>query len=212
MAFTSKLFSFLFLATLLSHQITARESQFFSKVTNNNGKDTTRPEVIPVKETTTNPPNQEPNFIPETQNNGHGLYGHETNTGEFTNTNNEAHYTTTFEPYEPPHTIYKPYTTPIGSQHYSTESEENTNNNNYYYNSKNNENNQNNGFSNRLTGRGYTNTDNQNTYRNGDNYQYYNNNGGGNNRYYNAERRGMTSFMEDGKYYYDLNNEDESHP
>ena len=236
MALPQKTLSFLFLAIfLLSHQIHARDSQFFSKVTNDiNPKETT------TTTTVVNPRNdnnnqkqveQDPTFIPETQNNGYGLYGHESGqfppseTEHFTTTKTttgtpytttsttpvstyEPHTTpttykpyttpTTYEPYTTP-TTYEPYTTPVGRP-YRTESEEdnkynnaqfynNDNKNSYYYNNENEE---------RSETRGYNNY-----------YNKRNTNNGGNDRSYNTERKGMsdTRFLENGKYFYDLNNE-----
>lgn len=71
-------FLFFFLTiTLSSHQILARDSQFFNKVpsSNNNG-------VTEFSEPNKQPLNklqeEEPNFIPENENNnGYGLFGHE---------------------------------------------------------------------------------------------------------------------------------------
>jgi hypothetical protein len=188
-------------------QIHARESQFFSKFTNNNAKET---QVIPNKEeTTTTKQNQEPTFIPETQG-GYGLYGHES--GQFPPTT-----TTTTTPTHVNAATYAPYTTKPSrlpyknefddeeslNKYLNTNDDHNNNNNenkNYYYNNDGNKNknyyfnknsyeaNQYGGFGNTklTTERGYSTMANQNNYN---------------------ERQGMsdTRFMENGKYYYDLN-------
>ena len=74
MASFSNVFSFLFFTTLLSSlQINARDSQFFSKVAHaNNGEET----QLLNKEETVSKAEQEPVFVPETDN-SYGLYGHE---------------------------------------------------------------------------------------------------------------------------------------
>ncbi|KAE7995754.1 hypothetical protein FH972_000523 [Carpinus fangiana] len=203
MASSATFTSFLFLLTLFfSMQIHARESQFFSKFTNNNAKETP---LIPNKEETTTKQNQEPTFIPETQG-GYGLYGHES--GQFPPT------TTT-----PTHVNAAPYTTkptrlPYKNEfddeeslnkYLNTNDDHNNNNNenkNYYYNTNGNKNknyyfdkntydaNQYGGFGDTklTTERGYSTMANQNNYN---------------------ERQGMsdTRFMENGKYYYDINGE-----
>lgn len=71
-------FLFFFLTiTLSSHQILARDSQFFNKVpsSNNNGvTEFSEPNKQPLNKV----PEEEPNFIPENENNnGYGLFGHE---------------------------------------------------------------------------------------------------------------------------------------
>ena len=149
MAPISKLIPFLFLTTLLvSLQVNARDSQFFSKVTplNNNIKET----EVPKNEGQVNKPEQQPVFTPETEN-SYGLYGHETGLHPPTTTiTNAAPYTTA--------TTYKPYKT--------TTAEEDTakysNNNNFYnfkkdaYNTNQNELSE----TTRLTGTSYTNNNN----------------------------------------------------
>ncbi|KAH1102042.1 hypothetical protein GLYMA_13G175300v4 [Glycine max] len=147
MAPISKLIPFLFLTTLLvSLQVNARDSQFFSKVTplNNNIKET----ETPKNEGQVNKPEQQPTFIPETEN-SYGLYGHETGLHPpTTTTTNAAPYTTTYKPYK------------------TTTAEEDTakysNNNNFYSFKKDGYNTNQNELSEttRLTGTSYTNNNN----------------------------------------------------
>ena len=125
MALFSNFIPFLFLTTLLlSLQINARDSQFFSKVThvNNNNNNNVKETELPDNEGPVNKPEQRPVFIPETENN-YGLYGHESglNPPSTTTPTNAATTTTT--------TTYQPY---------KTESEETNKftNNNYYNNYK----------------------------------------------------------------------------
>ncbi|XP_041026138.1 protein E6-like [Juglans microcarpa x Juglans regia] len=225
-ASSAKLFSFLFLITLsFSVQIYARESQFFSKVTNVNipAKERTAP---PKKEETTSSEQEDqdqPAFIPDAQG-GYGLYGHESTELSHASTTltnvNAAPYTTT-----PTNVPYKtqftsnPTNVPYKNEFEDEESlnkylnanDNNDNKNNYYnganqyynnnnyYNNKINRNraNQNDLVNTRLTEKEYTTTTtptaNENNYYSGAN-QY---------------RQGMsdTRFLENGKYYYDLNNE-----
>lgn len=196
------------LLTLLSLQTHARDSQFFSKVTNINHDDSVKQteqqqqQNLPNKEetvTVVTKPDEEPNFTPQSKN-GYGLYGHESNelpsttaNGEPTTTSNSDH--TTYAPYVTPIThpeeFYRPDQEAINryrenfNSHYNSAS----NNNNYYYNSENPQN----GV------RGYS-TMQENS--------LYNNNGGKRN-VNNGERQGMsdTRFMENGKYFYDINSE-----
>ena len=147
MAPISKLIPFLFLTTLLvSLQVNARDSQFFSKVTplNNNIKET----EVPKNEGQVNKPEQQPVFTPETEN-SYGLYGHETGLHPpTTTTTNAAPYTTTYKPYK------------------TTTAEEDTakysNNNNFYSFKKDGYNTNQNELSEttRLTGTSYTNNNN----------------------------------------------------
>ncbi|XP_062095776.1 protein E6 [Humulus lupulus] len=214
-------FSFFFLF-LLSHQIHARDSQFFSKFTNdnNNPKETTTTVVTPRNNDNQKQVDQqqeEPTFIPDTQNNGYGLYGHES--GQFSPSEtsvNEEHFTTTktttngggaapyttnsatpvstYEPYTTPTTTtyYKPYTTPIGRP-YRADDQTEEENDKYAYNNA----------------QFYNNNNNENENENYNANKRNTNNGGGNDRSYNPERQGMsdTRFMENGKYFYDLNME-----
>ncbi|RDX80152.1 Protein E6, partial [Mucuna pruriens] len=142
----SKLIPFLFLTTIfLSLQVNARDSQFFSKVTPLNLKET---EVPNNEGAVKKPEQQQPVFIPETEN-SYGLYGHETGLHPpTTTTTNAAPYTST--------TTYKPYTT--------TTTEEDTakysNNNNNYNFKKDGHNSNQNEFRTRLSGTSYNNNNN----------------------------------------------------
>ncbi|KAL4626898.1 hypothetical protein ACB092_05G129300 [Castanea dentata] len=209
MAPSAKFISLLFILTLFFFvQIHARESQFFSKVTNvnNDAQETTT--VFPNKEETLTKHEQQPVFIPQTQN-GYGLYGHES--GQFPPTTTTTTPTTTTSltnvnaaPYTP-----TPTTTTNNNAPFKTvfEDDESLNkylnsNQNYNYNpnpNPNNNNNQNNEFY-------YNNNAN-------DASNNYNNNNGANS-YSNAEKQGMsdTRFLENGKYYYDLNLESNYNP
>lgn len=178
MALPSKYFSLVFLLALLSLQTQARESQFFSKVTNPNV--VKYPHQFHSKE-------EEPTFIPQTQT-GYGLYGHETTELSPTTT------TTTTTP-----RTFEPYTT---TPQYKTQSEEPVNkypktyNNNYYNNENTFENSPNGGRTEtRLAGSGYVANPNG----------YYNSNGGGYN--VERKGMSDTRYMEGGKYYYDINSE-----
>ena len=175
---------FLLFTTLLlfSLQINARDSQFFSKVNhftsnNNNFKET----EFPNKQ-------EEPAFIPETEN-GYGLYGHET--GQ--NTPDTAAGATTT-------TAYRPYKTEAGEM-----SKHNNNNNKYYSYHKNEI-----GEANFKDGY-YNSMENQNHNNNQKYYYNYNDKNGGNynNRYVNDQRQGMSDMrnMEGGKYFYDIDSE-----
>lgn len=87
MASSPKLLTSILLLSLLFIQIHARDSKyFFSKVPNNVDNFDTKETQIPnnnvdpltnPEKTTTTPQDQEPNFIPQTQENSYGLYGHE---------------------------------------------------------------------------------------------------------------------------------------
>lgn len=233
MAASAKFISLLFILTLSFFvQIHARESQFFSKVTNvnNDAKETTT--VDPNKEEFLTKHEQQPVFIPQTQN-GYGLYGHEsgqfppttttptpTTTTSLTNvnaapytttptttTNNNAPFKTVFEDDE----SLNKYLNSNQNYNYNPNPNPNNNNNNnqnneFYYNNNAYHASQNGLRDSRLTQReGYTTLANQNN---------YNNNNNGANSYNNAERQGMsdTRFLENGKYYYDLNLENNYNP
>ncbi|KAK7302829.1 hypothetical protein RJT34_13726 [Clitoria ternatea] len=231
--------SFLFLTTLLLPlHITARDSQFFSKVShfndnNNNVKET----ELPNKEAPeTNKPEQQPVFIPETEN-SYGLYGHESDelpstttptTAAATTTTNASPYTTTttgYSPYKPEFEDPSKYTNNkyYNNDAYNTRFAETGFNNNKYYNRDAYEGNQYGLSDTKYTEEGY----NQNNYNNQKYYfnnndandKYYHNNNNykvNNNRYsynhnaannrFNGEKQGMsdTRFLEDGKYFYDL--------
>lgn len=229
MAPSARFISFLFILFFFV-EIQARESQFFSKVTNvnNDAKETTT--VVPNKEETLTKHEQQPVFIPQTQN-GYGLYGHEsgqfppttttptpTTTTSLTNvkaapyttiptttTNNNAPFKTVFEDDE----SLNKYLNSNQNYNYNPNPNPNNNNNNqnneFYYNNNAYHASQNGLRDSRLTQRGgYTTLANQNNY----------NNNNGANSYSNAERQGMsdTRFLENGKYYYDLNLENNYNP
>jgi hypothetical protein len=160
MAPSAKFLSFFFLLALFfSMQIHARESQFFSKVTNvNNNNDAKETTVLPKKEETTTKQDQEPTFIPETKG-GYGLYGHES--GQFPPTTqtsvNGAPYTTTpthvngvrYAPYTttPTHVngaSYAPYTTTPTNLPYKNQFEDDESLNKYLSTNDNNDDNNNN--------------------------------------------------------------------
>ncbi|XVE88098.1 hypothetical protein DITRI_Ditri19aG0041100 [Diplodiscus trichospermus] len=209
MASSPKLISFFFLFALFSMQIHSRE--FFSKIpsVNNNEKETTTTTTIPetfVPETRkTSIPNreeqtfgkeeQEPRFIPETQN-GYGLYGHESGQLPPRTT------TTTKETYEP-------YVTPVRyhpDEPYNSipESSNNNNKNTFYYNKNSHETEQKNlGEARYFTEKGWSTEENRNT-------NHYN----GKNGYNNGEKQGMsdTRYMENGRYFYDIKNENNYYP
>ncbi|KAL9321184.1 hypothetical protein ACSQ67_013023 [Phaseolus vulgaris] len=112
MAHLSNYTSFLLFTTLfLALQISARDSQFFSKVShfdNNNVKET----ELPNREAPeVNKVDQQPPFVPETEN-SYGLYGHdESNQApSTTTTKNAASYTTP--------TSYHPYKTEFENNKY----------------------------------------------------------------------------------------------
>ncbi|KAJ7947020.1 protein E6-like [Quillaja saponaria] len=217
MAPSTNIISFLFLLTLFfSTQINARESQFFSKVTpiNNNVKET----ELPNKEERLAKQENNPTFIPETQNGAYGLYGQESNqlTPSTTTPSNYAPYTTP--------TTYLPYKTPSEEEEedinkYSNNNNKeafnanyngmtntrlsgtsyaSNNNNNYYYKDAYEANK--NGLGNtRFTEKGHNTLANQN---NNNNNYYYNKAA----RNYNGERQGMsdTRYMQGGKYHHDI--------
>ncbi|KAG6754896.1 hypothetical protein POTOM_040699 [Populus tomentosa] len=207
MAPSPRLISFLFLLAILSVQIHARESQFFSKVSgaatttpstttisNDNAQDKTLPSK--EKEEGLSRQEQDPAFIPDNQN-GYGLYGQESTQFPTTTKLANAPYTTT---------TYQPYKTQTQNQesytNYPTDTTTNTNTNtntNYYSNNAYDQEQQQNFGETSLQESGYTNMGNQN------NKYYYN----GANSYSNDEKQGMsdTRYLEKGKYYYDLKGE-----
>ncbi|XP_039049168.1 protein E6-like isoform X2 [Hibiscus syriacus] len=178
MSSSSKFISILFLFAFFSMQIHARE--FFSKIprVNTNEKETT---------TTREQEEQEPRFVPETQN-GYGLYGHETGAGEPSFTTKKS---------------YEPYVTPVKyhpDEPYNSIPESGSNLKNTYYFNKNtyeSTEKQNLGEAS-FTEKGWSTKENQNS-------NYYNRNNG----YINGERQGMsdTRYLENGKYYYDMKSE-----
>ncbi|CAL0309319.1 unnamed protein product [Lupinus luteus] len=194
--------SFLFLATLLFPlQIIARESNFFSKVPHSNNNSNVKETEIPKEEEPENKPEEQPVFIPETEN-SYGLYGHEsTQTSSTTNTN--------YEPYETEFQHTSKYPNKYHHNYYNNDDAYNTNQNeelsntrltgtykNNYYNKDAYEGNQNELSDTKYTEREYNSMGNQHN---------YNNNGANDNRY-NGEKQGMsdTRFLEGGRYFYDV--------
>ncbi|XP_061344580.1 protein E6-like [Gastrolobium bilobum] len=227
MAPISKFIPFLFLTTLLlSLQINARDSQFFSKVShvNNNFKET----EVPKNEEPLKKPEQQPVFIPETEN-SYGLYGHESGQNPPTTTTTPTPTPTTYQPYKTeteekfnkyPNKNYYNY----NKDFYRTNQNEMSDtrlagtpssNNNYFYNNKDAFGDKQNQLSDtKYTEGGYNSMENQNKKKK----YYYNNNAANdknsfqnnavNNKYY-GERQGIsdTRFMEGGKYFYDVDSE-----
>lgn len=242
--FTSFLLLILFI-TLLFIQIHGRESHFFSKIPNNNynnnnpdnfDNNDTKQTQIPNKveydypltnpEKTTNIPpqdQQQPNFIPQTQENSYGLYGHESgqlppnSDSKFSDPTGDRSFTTTtynnnnnFRTND----VVPNYKSESEDQYYnyddnnfqssSSSSNSKPYENSFYYNKDlYNDNNEPQSFQNtRLSRDDFTTTPlyDQQKYDGDDN-----NNNNGNN----VARQGMsdTKFMENGRYYYDLNRE-----
>lgn len=214
MALPTKFLSFFFLLTLLSNQIQARDSQFFSKFTNvnNNEKETQR---LPNKQETSTVvtrPEQEPTFIPQTQN-GYGLYGHESSELPSTTANGEEPTTTS----NFGHTTYAPYVTPITHpEEFYRPDQEAINRYRQIFNSgrynlptiTTNSNNKNNPENTKNGVRGYSTM--SSTHEN----SFYNNDNVANKYVNNDERQGMsdTRFVEGGKFYYDINSEKNFQP
>ncbi|CAK7350533.1 unnamed protein product [Dovyalis caffra] len=212
MAISPRLISILFLLTISSMQIHAREGQFFSKVSattttpstttinsNNNAQDKTLPNK---GEEGLNKQELDPAFMPDTQN-GYGLYGQEsTQFPTTTKLANTPYTTTTHQPYktqtqtqtQETYTNYPTYSTPnTNTKYYS---------NNQYSNNAYEEHQQNFGETS-LQEREYSNMGNQN------NNKYYN----GANGYNNEEKQGMsdTRYLANGRFYYDPNNGNSNH-
>lgn len=230
MAPSAKHFPFLLFFALLSSSLHshARESYFFNKATaaatNNNAKETIVEEAMPNK---SNVQEQDPNFIPDSTQSGYGLYG--TNqpseiesfepytTAASSNNNNyykneavndpqgvsdtrfmDRSYTTTTATSGTPYTATNlPYKTESGESYPTTTI--NDNNNNNYYNKEAYVSDPHEGMSHdtRFMDRGYTTT-----------AAASSNNGGGRN--YITQQQGMsdTRFLENGRYYYDINSEE----
>ncbi|KAK8692616.1 hypothetical protein V6N13_076072 [Hibiscus sabdariffa] len=182
MASSSKLISILSLFALFCMQIHARE--FFSKIptATTNEKETT---TTREQEHGTDSEEQEPRFVPETQN-GYGLYGHGAGTNQPSFTTKET---------------YEPYVTPVKyhpDEPYNSIPESSSNNKNAYQSTE-----QQNLGNARFTEKGWSTRENQN---NNNNFYYYNG--------YNGEKQGMsdTRYLENGKYYYDVKSEDNYYP
>ncbi|PSS24618.1 hypothetical protein CEY00_Acc09533 [Actinidia chinensis var. chinensis] len=214
MAASAKHFSFLIcLALFSSLHAHARESQFFSKVTTPataNPKETVE---VPNNEQPLSKQEQDPNFIPDTQN-GYGLYSQETDQFPPTTTTNPPstasnlpYKTESEQPYDDD--VKQAYVTnPQGMSDTRFMDRGYTNNNNkraYVTNPQ--------GMSDtRFMDRGYTtstSTNNNNYYMNKGHStaatdNYYN---GGHN--YNPQQQGMsdTRFLENGRYFYDIQSE-----
>ncbi|WVZ25405.1 hypothetical protein V8G54_003949 [Vigna mungo] len=197
MAPIPKLIPFLFLTTLLfSLQLNARESQFFSKVTplNNNLKET---ELTDNEGSLNKPEQQQPVFIPQTEN-SYGLFkkdAYNTNQNELSETRLTG---TSFNNY-----FYS------GKDAFEKQNEfSDTKFAEGGYSSMENQNNNNNNNHNAANERFYYNNNNNDASNN----RYYKTKAVNNN--YNGERQGLsdTRFVEGGKYYYDLNSEKYNNP
>lgn len=230
MASNAKQFFLLFLLTLISsQQIHARESQFFNKIPSNNGEKETEV-VVPNNEETVK--NNEPNFIPENENGGYGLYGHQT--GQFPPTTTKSTTTPTNLPYngEPTESYPKYLPKNYNTKAYVTEPEgyrgefENNKNTNYLPKNYNTEayvteaegyrgefdNNKNSNFYNgdnsyynseQQAGLGETKLTGKSYSTNpSNNGNFYNNNYGNSNSYHNGEQQGMS----DTRFYNNNNN------
>ncbi|XP_039008909.1 protein E6-like isoform X1 [Hibiscus syriacus] len=210
MASNPKLLSIIFLFALFSIQIHARE--FFSKIPRENNNE---------KQPTVKEEQQEPRFTPQTQN-GYGLYGPETNTKgtyepyvtpvkfhpdepysmipESTNNNNKDGY------FHSKSAVESTQKKNLGEARFtekgwSTEQNQNNNNNNNYYNG--NYEYKKNAYGEAMfTEKGWSTKENNNN-------NYYNGNNG-----YNGEKQGMsdTRFLENGKYFHDIRNENNYYP
>ncbi|MDG2834994.1 hypothetical protein P7M40_24195, partial [Vibrio parahaemolyticus] len=185
----------LFLTTLLfALQISARDSQFFSKVTHFD-KNSVKETELPNKEAPeVNKPEQQPPFIPETEN-SYGLYGHhdEYNQVPSTTTNPTSYhpYKTEFENSNNKYYNNDAYNTRFSETSYN-------NNNNKYYNKDSYEGNQYELSDTKYTEEGYNNkyhNSYQNNYNNdaaNDKYSYNNNNN--NNKNYNAHNNRYNTY------------------
>jgi hypothetical protein len=191
MAPLSNYISFLLLTTLLLPlQTIARESQFFSKVTHFN-KET----KIPNKEessTVTNKPDEQPPFIPQTEN-SYGLYGHES---DHLPSTAGATTTTTNPNFEDTNNYQNDNNKYYHNDAYNTK----------YYNKDTFGN-----YQNELSDTKYNEEQNNNNNVANERSFYTNNNNNYNaeNNKYNGEKQGMsdTRYLEGGKYYYDVNYE-----
>ncbi|KAL2341859.1 hypothetical protein Fmac_009799 [Flemingia macrophylla] len=209
MASTSNYISFLFLTTLLLPlHITARDSQFFSKVTHFNNNNGVKETQLPNKEAPEiNKPEQQPAFIPETQN-SYGLYGRD-------------------ESNELPSTTPHPYKTQFEDPTKYPKYYNNDAYNKKFYNKDAYGGNQYELSDTKYTEEGYNNkyydsyhNNHQNFYNNdaandkyyNNNRYFHNNNNVANNRY-NGEKQGMsdTRFLEGGKYFHDISMDKETY-
>lgn len=204
-----------------------KERQSFSKFTNaNDNDDKENAPVIPTKEEslttveTLKKQEQQPTFLPQTKN-GYGLYGHEEEMVE----NTPAATTSTSTGNRPSKTTMPAdsfYSYPNGnfenSNNYYNDRSYDKRSNNYYnkdaYVTDQREQarntyvpeEQNFGGNTRLQDSSYTTTTTTGSRATNDRNNYYT----GGNRYGTAQRQGMsdTRFVENGKYYYDVDNEE----
>jgi len=198
MATFSNYIFFLLLTTLLLPLTIARESEFFSKVTHFN-KETKVPnkEESPV----TNKPEEQPPFIPQTQN-SYGLYGHDSDhipsTAATTSTTNSNFEDTNNYPNNNKYYNNDAYNT----KYYNKDTF--GNNQNELSDTKYNEEGYNSMMEKQNNNQEYYNAANERSFHN-NNYNNYN---AQNNRY-NGEKQGMsdTRFLEGGKYFYDVSYE-----
>ncbi|XP_020208252.1 protein E6 [Cajanus cajan] len=205
MAPLSNYISFLFLTTLvLPLHITARDSQFFSKVTHFNNNNNVKETELPNKEAPEiNKPEPQPAFIPETEN-SYGLYGHDESNELPSNTPTP----TSYHPYKAQFEDPTKYPNPKNKYY-----------NNDAYNKKFYNKDAYGGNQYELSDTKYTQEGYNNKYYNNDaandkyyynNNRYFHNNNVSDNRY-NGEKQGMndTRFL-GGKYFYDVNAEKET--
>ncbi|XP_010549353.1 PREDICTED: protein E6 [Tarenaya hassleriana] len=196
MASFNRSFFFFFITVILStlllstQQIHARESFFFHKFQRDRNPSSVPVEATHEKTSVELPPKkeqQEPSFVPESEN-GYGLYGHETTYDNKNNNNNNEEFkyeeNVNYEPSNTPTSLSQADDESYNLDKYSKDNE--------YYNNNNNDNNENyynsNAFG-RERSKGY------NSYNNEE-----------------EERQGMsdTRFMEKGKYFFDPN-DDKNH-
>lgn len=200
--FSTVLLIALFMASL-AH---ARESQFFSKATKDTTTQQQQQETFATDQhaTLTKQQVDEPNFIPETTRTGYGLYGHESGQLPPSATTAEGRLpyrtTTAAATTVPQESLYSSYE----QNNDNYEQYKNNGENSYFYNKDS-----------YVTeeekaaplGSGYTATS---TAALADRSTYY----GGGNSLGNVKQEGMsdTRFMENGKYYYDIDNEEKYYP
>lgn len=171
----------LFTTLLLPLHTIARDSEFFSKVTHFN-KETQIPNKEDSTTTVTNKPeDQQPPFIPQTEN-SYGLYGHESD--------------------------HLPTTTAATNSEFENNNKYYNNDayNTKFYNKDPFANNQNELSDTKYNEQGYMNYNSMMEKQNNNERPFHNNN---NNNYYNVEKQGMsdTRFLEGGKYFHDIYNE-----
>ncbi|XVF40447.1 hypothetical protein PTKIN_Ptkin01aG0114300 [Pterospermum kingtungense] len=190
MASSPKLMSILILFALFSMQIHARE--FFSKIPSVNNNEKEHESYIPDNQKTSLPnreektvgkQEQEPRFIPETEN-GYGLYGHESSQLPLSTTNTRE--------------TYEPYVTPVryhpDEPYNSIPESSNNNENTRYYNKNSYETEERNFGEARFTEKGWSNEENKN-----------NNNG-------EKKGMSDTRYLENGRYYHDVKAENNYYP